>query len=317
MDMDSKTNGIDWIDDDITFLQFLYYINGFYPEELSRYRQGINNPYGKHLLHVLQERVFDTAEQKRALEGLARDKIVEQDSSSHWRLTPFGIKVAYNLNEYDIQVKSGYWDFVSRYLNRDEGLNVLDIGCAGGISYIAAEQAGLFRKSKRYGVDIDETAIQSGRFLLDKMWPEAGIKLICANAIESLPLEEQSMDVIISRGTMHYIHPQLFMDTVKRYLKPKGYFFIQVPHWHRFASRAADSLRQLHVKAFVKRGVSLVNTMFEFFDTGIYRYGLYRGGSVPGLKRTFAKNQFHLDLLTYRKFDYMDKSIVASGRYIQ
>lgn len=112
-----------------------------------------------------------------------------------------------------------------------DGLAVLDIGCGNGRDLTHA----LFAKSKRYGVDVLEAAIDEGQ----RIYPQVSLTLARA---EYLPFPDGFFDVVMSRVALPYTDLDKSLAECRRVLKPGGHLYITM-HDYR------------HQWGWVKRGL--------------------------------------------------------------
>ena len=106
--------------------------------------------------------------------------------------------------------------------------SILEIGCGYGRAPLHLSKAKNLRCDKYYGIDISESLLR--RLVKIKQeynfFPEAEFNLIC-NSAEILPLEDNSMDLVISNCVfMHIPDAQLrnLLSEISRVLKRGGIF---------------------------------------------------------------------------------------------
>jgi len=101
----------------------------------------------------------------------------------------------------------------------EEGMNVLDLGCGGGTDLlIAAQMVG--ERGTAIGVDMTKSMLERARNSAQVM----GIKVeLHESLIESLPLPDASVDVLISNGVIDLVPDKdaVFAE-INRVLKPGG-----------------------------------------------------------------------------------------------
>ncbi|MEH1847426.1 MAG: class I SAM-dependent methyltransferase [Nostoc sp.] len=119
--------------------------------------------------------------------------------------------------------------------------SVLEIGCGYGRAPLHLSKAKNLRCEKYYGIDISEPLLR--RLIKVKQeynfFPEAEFNLIC-NSAEILPLEENSIDLVISNCVfMHIPDAQLrnLLADISRVLKPGGIFVFN----HSFHNKSCPS----------------------------------------------------------------------------
>jgi GT2 family glycosyltransferase/ubiquinone/menaquinone biosynthesis C-methylase UbiE/predicted nucleic acid-binding Zn-ribbon protein len=100
------------------------------------------------------------------------------------------------------------------------------------------------------GVDINEETIIHAQ----SKYSKDNLTFIQAS-IESIPLDDQSFDVIVSFETIEHVHEEIqrrFMKEVKRLLKPDGLFIISTPNKLMYSDRRNYS-NPFHVKEFYEQ----------------------------------------------------------------
>ncbi|MEH2043416.1 class I SAM-dependent methyltransferase [Nostoc sp.] len=125
-------------------------------------------------------------------------------------------------------------------LNKSVG-SILEIGSGYGRAPLHLSKAKNLRCEKYYGIDISEPLLR--RLIKVKQeynfFPEAEFNLICTSA-ETLPLEENSIDLVISNCVfMHIPDAQLrnLLADICRVLKPGGIFVFN----HSFHNKSCPS----------------------------------------------------------------------------
>jgi len=114
----------------------------------------------------------------------------------------------------DIKVREDEWEWISNHLPKNKQLNVLDIGCGNGA--LLKELSSTILKG--VGIDLSENILQRAR-LLNKENNNLTFKSIDGPKI---PVEDQSMDLVISMLSFRYLDWDPLMDEIKRVLKPGG-----------------------------------------------------------------------------------------------
>ncbi|BBD66790.1 type 11 methyltransferase [Nostoc commune NIES-4072] len=119
--------------------------------------------------------------------------------------------------------------------------SILEIGCGYGRAPLHLSKAKNLRCEKYYGIDISEPLLR--RLIKVKQeynfFPEAEFNLIC-NSAEILPLEDNSIDLVISNCVfMHIPDAQLrnLLADISRVLKPSGIFVFN----HSFHNKSCPS----------------------------------------------------------------------------
>ncbi len=100
---------------------------------------------------------------------------------------------------------------------------LIDVGCGNGRNIIAlAKEAGM----KGYGFDISGEAIEQAR----KAGKGLPIEFETRSAEQNLPLESESVDVVMDMMTSHFLKKdqrEKYFAEVTRVLKPYGWFFFK------------------------------------------------------------------------------------------
>ncbi|MBJ3816227.1 class I SAM-dependent methyltransferase [Shimwellia pseudoproteus] len=106
---------------------------------------------------------------------------------------------------------------LQHFLAAFPGASVLDIGCgAGHASYVAAAQAGCVIAYDLSAQMLDVVAATARERGLDNLTTRQGVA-------ESLPFEDSSMDVVISRYSAHHWHDVgMALREIRRVLRPGG-----------------------------------------------------------------------------------------------
>lgn len=157
-----------------------------------------------------------------------------------------------------------YWSLV----NIVDGKVVLDCACGSGHgTLILSEKA-----KKVYGVDISEEAIEHCKENNNK----DNIEYI-VGSIEKLPLEDNSVDVVVSLETIEHVDETLqrkFMKEIKRVLAPKGLAYISTPN-KKFFDNLKNYSNPYHIKEFyIEEFQEFLNEYFEYIDISYQFYGL-------------------------------------------
>ncbi|MDU3457450.1 MAG: class I SAM-dependent methyltransferase [Peptoniphilus harei] len=108
------------------------------------------------------------------------------------------------------------------YLNIDEAYTVLDLGCGGGrnIEYF------LTKANKVYGLDHSETSVKMASEINKEAIKSGRCKILVGDA-KSLPLKDESMDIITAFETIYFWNDidECFKE-IYRVLKKDGKFLI-------------------------------------------------------------------------------------------
>lgn len=155
----------------------------------------------------------------------------------------------------------GICDFVA-------GKTILDAACGEGYgSRMLAEYA-----DKVVGIDISEDAVSNAM----QKYSEQKNLSFKVGSIASLPLENQSIDVVISYETIEHVDAEIqeqFLLEIKRVLKPEGVLIMSTPNKELYTD-LYDYHNEFHMKEFYKEefkvflkssflNVKLYNQFFE------------------------------------------------------
>ena len=158
-------------------------------------------------------------------------------------------------------------DHLHRYAlvsNFIESKIILDIASGEGYgSHLMCEKASFV-----YGVDIDELTISKAKLKYQKK----NLEFLVGNT-SAIPLENQSVDVVISFETIehHDEHEQMMVE-IKRVLKPNGIVVISTPD-KKYYSDLRNFHNQFHVKELYKNEfVNLLSTYFKNIQLFNQRY---------------------------------------------
>ena len=121
-----------------------------------------------------------------------------------------------------------------------DGKVVLDIASGSGYgSYILSSRA-----QRVYGVEIDQAAVDYS----NAHYSNINLKFI-QGSVENIPLEDNSVDVVVSFETIEHIPQELqtrMIREVRRVLKDDGVFFISSPD-KRYYSDERNYVNPFHV----------------------------------------------------------------------
>jgi SAM-dependent methyltransferase len=118
----------------------------------------------------------------------------------------------------DIKVREDEWDWISAHLPANTKIDVLDIGCGNGALLKELSP----RISSGVGIDLSEKILDRAR-VLNKENDNLTFKAINGPTI---PMEDQSLDLVISMLSFRYLDWDPLMDEIKRVLKPGGKILI-------------------------------------------------------------------------------------------
>jgi len=217
--------------------------------------KGINNSdiLNKLLIHIFQETikgidVFEALDLERRFSGgvhsehmqyslniLETQGLIEKikkTTGHHYKLTREGVKIGYNLYEYDLQIVTN--DIYSSYeplkkLNITEASSVLDIGCGAGQTLVAICRN--VNPHLAVGIDVEENNLsfayrQSSMYLKTS----SHCSFLTADA-DDLPFICNSFTHIIFRQALYLVSARKAMAELARVLCPGGIAYIRVPSW--------------------------------------------------------------------------------------
>ncbi len=102
---------------------------------------------------------------------------------------------------------------------------ILDVGCGNGRNVIFMSET---FKMRGYGFDISEIAVNQGRKIVaEKKLP---IKLEIQSAKDTIPLGDQTVDVVLDMMTSHFLNldeREKYMAEIRRIIKPYGWLFFK------------------------------------------------------------------------------------------
>jgi len=114
----------------------------------------------------------------------------------------------------DIKIRKDEWNWLQKHLPENKNITVLDIGCGNGA--LLKELSPRIKKGT--GIDLSPAITEKAKQF------NAGNKNIDFKVIDSpvLPMENASVDVVISLLSFRYLDWDPLMDEIKRILKPGG-----------------------------------------------------------------------------------------------
>jgi SAM-dependent methyltransferase len=109
--------------------------------------------------------------------------------------------------------------------------SVLEIGCGEGGNLIPFYKIGCKRI---VGIDMSKSKIANGNVFFNKIEGNRdNLEFICDDIYNIKAEDIGQFDIIITRDVLEHIHGQeKFMNFVKRFMKPKGKFFLGFPPWY-------------------------------------------------------------------------------------
>lgn len=149
-----------------------------------------------------------------------------------------------------------------------KGKVVLDAASGEGYgSHILAQSA-----KKVIGLDIDEGAINRSK---EKYKKQSNLSYV-QGSIAELPIEDHSLDVVVSFETIEHVPEelqQMYLKEIKRTLRPEGFLIMSTPNKEIYSDKY-DYHNEFHIKEFYKqefldflqqefKNVKLYNQFFE------------------------------------------------------
>lgn len=125
-----------------------------------------------------------------------------------------------------------------------KGKVVLDAACGSG--YGSNELAK--NATKVVGMDISEEAVAYAK----EKYHRDNLEYI-VGSVETLPFENQSIDVVVSFETIEHVNEDIqnaFLKEIKRVLKPDGYLIMSTPNKKTFTDMRSGRSSEYHVKEF-------------------------------------------------------------------
>jgi ubiquinone/menaquinone biosynthesis C-methylase UbiE len=148
-----------------------------------------------------------------------------------------------------------YYFVINQFGLRDKV--VLDIACGEGYGCNILSRSSKFV----YGVDISEETIAHAK----NLYFEQNIKFLVGTT-SSIPLEDNSIDVIVSFETIEHHDQHIeMMQEIKRVLKDNGIFIISSPDKGFYDKHLIGHLNRFHCKElYHEEFVSLINGYFLY-----------------------------------------------------
>jgi SAM-dependent methyltransferase len=163
--------------------------------------------------------------------GNFRDELIDHGLiRSDDSLTPLGEDVQYHVSEYKWQTRQRGLDGMLELAGLCSGTRVLDVGCGAAQTL---RQMELDRPIELLGVDTNPRALALGcRFARLQNLP---VTLAMATAY-ALPFRDDSVDLVLSRVALNYMHQRRALTEMVRVLRPGGIIFCRAERiWHDFS----------------------------------------------------------------------------------
>jgi len=224
------------------------------------------------------------------LHQLAEEGLVENGSA--WTLTSRGYYQAYNLCEFQIQEDIGYWEVIFGQVTISQKASILDVGAAGGFTpYVGDPRAG---EANIFALDYSVESLEAGRELAGL----AGLARVCRICGDgnALPVGDSQMDVVICKGTLHYLDPESFLEEVRRVLKPGGILVLGVPSWKNFYQKWKMAAKRGEYRSVLRFGWALANTVVaKVIPGGLPVKGRrIRGETLTSLRRFLKRHRLEI-----------------------
>lgn len=202
-----------------------------------------------------------------------------------------------------------YAEHLTRYMCAEglvRGKVVLDIASGSGYgSQLLAKTA-----KKVYGVDVDADAIEYAK----QQFPAKNLEYKVGDG-ESIPLDDNSVDVVITFETIEHIKDyRKFIDEMKRVLKPDGIAIVSTPNDLEFAEGNHFHLHEFEYEELV----TLLKKDFKSIDSyyqGTWKYVAV--GDEALIKREGAIEVPTLNLAPLKTEQCLYFYLVCSNRKIE
>jgi len=147
----------------------------------------------------------------------------------------------YNNVFQDIKVRKDEWNWLSKHLPKNSEITVIDIGCGNGA--LLKELASKIKIG--IGFDTSNSILENAR-KLNKENSNISFELIDGPL---LPIEDNSVDLVISLLSFRYLDWDPVMNEIKRVLKPNGKVLIidmvtVPPTWYEYPQFFFNKLSQ-------------------------------------------------------------------------
>lgn len=151
-------------------------------------------------------------------------------------------------------INSEMAEFISKNLELDYGARILDVGCGKGL--LLRELHETRADLELFGVEPSKNAFKFASNLL----PHANLH---EGLLSETGLPEQSFDIISTIGVLEHVpEPALFLNEIKKYLRPNGQLFVSVPN---FLLNPTDIITFDHLSRFTPKtlGMTIKKSGFE------------------------------------------------------
>ena len=193
--------------------------------------------------------------------------------------------------------------FIEEVMPLSSEISVLEIGCGEGGNLKPFLDQGC---QKAVGVDLSSKKIGNAKRFFQPHPKRHSLKLICADIYDVSDIG--AFDLVIARDVLEHIHHQdIFMEFVKKFLKPGGKLFLGFPPWHNpfgghqqiCCSRMLSRLPYLHLlPGIIYRKVlrvfgekeQKIRELMEIKETGI---------SIEGFESILQKRDYQTEKRTF------------------
>ena len=193
------------------------------------------------------------------------------------------MSIEYHLGEMEIAQSPDHAAHILPKL-RPTDQTILDIGCGIGQTLIALNCP----ERRRIGIDIDSEAIRYSK----RHYPE--LEVYEADAT-SIPLEQDSVDLVIMRVSLPYMNIPVVTTEVRRVLREGGRVWMTLHSRKQVSRFLRDAIRERDVKDAIHKSYVLANGLL-FKLTGClipFVNGLYESWQdIDALKRYFSRRGF-------------------------
>ena len=191
-----------------------------------------------------------------------------------------------------------------------KGKKVLDAACGEGYgSNILSQYA-----TSVTGIDISNEAVTYAK----EHYKRDNLKYICAS-IENIPLEDHSIDVIVSFETIEHVNADLqekFLQEIKRVLKPDGILIMSSPD-KRIYSELKNFKNHYHIhELYVEEFKLLLKKQFKYVELFSQGIGNQRIGVIEKIKRNNMNRIRLLNNFLLKEIDKQYVLAICSNEYI-
>jgi len=172
------------------------------------------------------------------LEEMNAHGLLERFPDLSQGLSRAGELLAYNIEEFRIQIENRKIFSVLEKLNVSLGNVVLDVGCGGGQSLFALADR---QPSIAIGIDPERGHLDIAQSFALNFPLKNGRYVFQQGDGNFLPIRDGAVDVLICRGTLHHLNIRQALQEMVRVLKPGGRVFIHALGMGAFTVSALNS----------------------------------------------------------------------------